>query len=181
MVAGPFLFALQIGDGPITGASRWFDFLPVLEPLFGVAGYLRWCSPAVQNRPGAVLLRRMFRPSHSIMDEFQDRLKDETRDFHRRSRANGVWAFRLARQMNMDGLHVENRGAALSMPLGLQLGGETIVCLRKSPEIGECCVSSADFVAGHDHDAIPFACERFEMNAVNSVSEHQLAAIWLAH
>ena len=37
------------------------------------------------------------------------------------------------------------------------------------------------FVAGHDHYAIPFACECFEMNAVNAFSEHQLAAIWLAH
>src|SRR6266446_10362755 len=26
MVAGPFLFAFQIGDGPITDASRGFDF-----------------------------------------------------------------------------------------------------------------------------------------------------------
>jgi hypothetical protein len=114
------------------------------------------------------------------MDEFQDRFKDQTRDFHRRSRANGVLAFRLARQMNMDGLHVENSGAALRMPLGLQLGGETVVCLRKGSEIGECGVAAADFVAGHDHYTIPFACERFEMNAVDAVSEHQLAAIWLA-
>jgi hypothetical protein len=45
---------------------------------------------------------------------------------------------------------------------------------------GECCVSSAYFFAGYDHDAIPFARERFEMNAVNVVSEHQLAAIWSA-
>ena len=61
-----FPFCLQISDRPITGAggakpiSRWFDFLPVLEPLFGVAGCLRWCSPAVQNRPGAVLLTERF-------------------------------------------------------------------------------------------------------------------------
>ena len=67
------------------------------------------------------------------------------------------------------------------MALGLQLGDETIVRLRESPEIGKCRVSAADFVVGHDHDAIPFACERFEMNAVNAVSQHQLGAIWLAH
>src|SRR6266702_6052947 len=134
-----------------------------------------------QNRPGAVSLAERFGPSRSIMDEGQDRFEDETRDFHRRSCANGVCAFRLTRQMNMDGLHVENRGAALSMPLRLQLGGETVVCLRKSSEIGECRVSSADFVAGHDHYAISFTCECFEMNAVNAVSEHQLAPIWSAH
>src|SRR5438876_8072586 len=130
---------------------------------------------------GRGLARRAFRPSHSIMDERQDRFEDETRDFHRRSCANGVCAFRLTGQMNMDGLHVENRGAALSMPLRLQLGGETVVCLSKSSEIGKRRVSSADFVAGHDHYAIPFTCECFEVNAVDAVSEHQLAAIWLAH
>src|SRR5438477_11527978 len=65
MVAG-LSFCLQISDRPITGAggvkpiSRGFDFLPVLVPLFGVAGCLRWCSPAVQNRPGAVLLAERF-------------------------------------------------------------------------------------------------------------------------
>src|SRR6266566_5567829 len=61
-----FSFCLQISNRPIIGASgakptsRWFDFLPVLEPLFGVAGYLLSCSPAVQNRAGAVLLAERF-------------------------------------------------------------------------------------------------------------------------
>jgi len=76
---------------------------------------------------------------------------------------------------------LKTEAATLSTPPGLQLGGETVVCLRKSSKVGEGGVSSADPVAGHDHHAIPFARECFEMNAVNAVSEHQLAAIWLAH
>src|SRR5258705_13770506 len=90
-------------------------------------------------------------------------------------RSNGVWAFRLARQMNMDGLHVEDGGAALSMPLGLQLGGETVVGLGEGPEIGECGVSAADLVGGHDYHAIPFPCECFEMNTVDAVTQHEPA------
>jgi hypothetical protein len=166
------LLAVWIRDRPFTTPAaqgnqpRGFDVWPVLQPLFGGAVYLRWSAE--------------LGPSHSIVDEGQDRFEYQTGNFHRCSRTNGVWAFRLTRQMNMDGLHVEDGGAALSVPLGFELGGETVVCLRQGPEVGECCVSSADFVGGHDHYAIPFACECLEMNAINAVSEHEPAAIWLA-